>query len=201
MLDLIEAGLVTNSRKTLNRGRSVFCFAAGSKRLYSYLDKNPSLAGYPVDYTNNPALIAKQEKQVAINSALKIDLKSQVCSESVGFRQISGTGGQLEFSRGAYDSPGGHAFICLHSTYTDKTGKIHSRIVPGLEVGDTVTVPASDVSLVVTEYGVADLKGLTAWQRAQSLIGIAHPDFRTELKEQAVKLGIIPRGVQGCGWH
>ncbi|MBN1189163.1 MAG: butyryl-CoA:acetate CoA-transferase [Dehalococcoidales bacterium] len=196
-MELIEAGVITNQRKKQNPGKSVFCFAAGSRKFYDFIDHNPAMAGYPVDYTNSPYIIARQEKQVAINSALKIDLKGQVCSESVGFRQISGTGGQLEFTRGAYASPGGHAFICLHSTYTDKSGELFSRIVPALESGDTVTVPATDVSHVVTEYGAVNLKSRTAWQRAKLLISIAHPDFREQLEKEAIRLGLITRGSIG----
>jgi acyl-CoA hydrolase len=197
LMDLVQCGLVTNSKKVLNPGKSVFCFAAGSKHLYDFVNRNPAVAGYPVDYTNNPAIIAQQDKQVAINGALKVDLKGQVCSESIGFRQISGTGGQLEFTRGAFASRGGHAFICLHSTYVESQGRAHSRIVPVLEAGDTVTVPATDVSQVVTEYGAVNLKGQTAWQRAQSLISIAHPQFRAKLEEEAFRYGLITRGSRG----
>jgi acyl-CoA hydrolase len=197
MVDLIEAGIVTNQNKILNTGKSVFCFAAGSKRLYDFINRNPDVAGFPVDYTNNPMIISQQEKQVAINSALKIDLKGQVCSESIGFRQISGTGGQLEFTRGAYASHGGHSFICLHSTYRDKKGQDHSRIVPALTTGDTVTVPATDVSEVVTEYGSVHLKGKTSWQRAKLLISIAHPAFREKLEKEAENSGLITRGSRG----
>ena len=140
MMELIEAGVVTGRRKSLNPGKAVHCFAAGSEKLYKFMDRNPALAGFPVDYTNDPYIIAKNEKQVAINGTLRVDLRGQVCSESVGCRQISGTGGQLEFTRGAYLSPGGKAFICLHATRGD--GKPVSNIVPTLELGDMVTVPA-----------------------------------------------------------
>jgi acyl-CoA hydrolase len=118
-----------------------------------------------------------------------------VCSESVGCRQISGTGGQLEFTRGAYLSPGGKAFICLHAARRDKNGRMISNIVPTLELGDMVTVPASDVSHVVTEYGVVNLKGKSTWQRAKALISLAHPDFRDGLTEAACKANIITRGT------
>jgi len=194
MVSLMEAGIVTNSNKSMNQGKSVFCFAAGSRKLYEFINRNPSVAGFPVDYTNNPFVIAEQHKQVAINSALKVDLKGQVCSESIGYRQISGTGGQLEFTRGAYASPGGHAFICFHSTFTDKEGENHSRIVPWLDRGDTVTVTATDVSYLVTEYGAVNLKGLATWQRVKALISIAHPAFREELERQAFDCGLITRG-------
>jgi len=200
MMELIEAGVVTGARKTLNPGQAVHCFAAGSERLYKFMDRNPALAGFPVDYTNDPYTIARNENQIAINSALRIDLRGQVCSESVGTRQISGTGGQLEFTRGAYLAPGGQAFICLHATRPGKDGKQISNIVPILEPGDMVTVPASDVAQVVTEYGMVNLKGLSVWQRAKALISIAHPAFRDSLTEAAIAAGFITRGTIGLGW-
>jgi acyl-CoA hydrolase len=200
MMGLIEAGVVTGRRKTLEPGRAVHCFAAGSERLYKFMDRNPALAGFPVNYTNDPYVIAKNEKQIAINSTLRVDLRGQVCSESVGCRQISGTGGQLEFTRGAYLSKGGKAFICLHATRRDKDGQPASNIVPVLELGDMVTVPASDVSYVVTEYGMVNLKGKSVWQRAKALISIAHPAFRDKLTEQACAAGFITKGTLGVGW-
>jgi len=200
MMELIEAGVVTGKKKNINPGQAVHCFAAGSEKLYKFMDRNPVLAGFPVDYTNDPYVIAKNEKQIAINSSLRVDLRGQVCSESVGCRQISGTGGQLEFTRGAYMSPGGKAFICLHSTRQDKDGKPISNIVPVLELGDMVTVPASDVSYIVTEYGMVNLKGKSTWQRAKMLISIAHPDFRDELTGAARKANFITRGTMGIGW-
>ncbi len=200
MMELIEAGVVTGRKKSLNPGKAVHCFAAGSEKLYKFMNRNPVLAGFPVDYTNDPYIIARNEKQIAINSALRVDLRGQVCSESVGLRQISGTGGQLEFTRGAYMSPGGKAFICLHSTREDRNGKLISNIVITLELGDMVTVPASDVSLIVTEYGMVNLKGKSTWQRAKLLISIAHPDFRDELEEAARKANIITRGTAGLHW-
>jgi acyl-CoA hydrolase len=201
MMELIEAGVVNGSNKTLNTGKAVFCFAAGSEKLYNFMDKNPALAGFPVDYTNDPYTIAKNEKQIAINSTLRVDLRGQVCSESVGTRQISGTGGQLEFTRGAYMSKGGKAFICLHATREGKDGRPVSNIVPTLELGDMVTVPASDVSYIVTEYGMVNLKSKSVWQRAKALISIAHPSFRDGLTQQACDLGFITGGVRGAGWE
>jgi acyl-CoA hydrolase len=200
MMELIEAGVVTGRRKTLEPGRAVHCFAAGSERLYRFMDRNPALAGFPVDYTNDPYVIAKNEKQIAINGTLRVDLRGQVCSESVGCRQISGTGGQLEFTRGAYLSKGGKAFICLHAARPGFEGKLVSNIVPVLELGDMVTVPASDVSHVVTEYGMVNLKGKSVWQRAKALISIAHPAFRDRLTEEAFKAGFITKGTMGVGW-
>jgi acyl-CoA hydrolase len=201
MMELMQAGIVTGSKKSINKGRSVFCFAAGSEKLYKFMNRNPALAGFPVDYTNDPYIIAKNKKQIAINSTLRVDLRGQVCSESVGTRQISGTGGQLEFTRGAYMAEGGKAFICLHATREGKEGKPVSNIVPTLELGDMVTVPATDVSYVVTEYGTVNLKGLAVWQRAKALISIAHPDFRNTLTEAAIKAGFITRGTVGIGWE
>jgi acyl-CoA hydrolase len=134
---------------------------------------------------------------IAINSALKVDLRGQVCSESAGFYHISGTGGQLEFTRGAYMSPGGKAFICLHATHLNKDGRLASNIMPHLQLGDMVTVPASDVSYIVTEFGIVNLKGKTLWQRAKLLISIAHPDFRSELEEAACRVNLITKGTIG----
>jgi acyl-CoA hydrolase len=201
MMELIEAGVVTGKRKNLNKGKAVFCFAAGSQKLYKFMDKNPALAGFPVDYTNDPYTIAKNDRQIAINSALRIDLRGQVCSESVGTRQISGTGGQLEFTRGAYMSRDGKAFICLHATRLNPNGKMVSNIVPTLELGDMVTVPAADVSYVITEHGMVNLKGLSVWQRAKALISIAHPAFRDDLTKAAIKVGFITKGTIGLGWE
>jgi len=200
MMELIEAGVVTGSKKSLNPGKAVHCFAAGSEKLYKFMDRNPLLSGFPVDYTNDPYIIAKNDRQIAINSTLRVDLRGQVCSESVGTRQISGTGGQLEFTRGAYMAEGGKAFICLHATREGKDGQPISNIVPVLELGDMVTVPASDISYVVTEYGMVNLKGKSVWQRTKALISIAHPAFRDDLTKAAVKAGFITRGTIGVGW-
>jgi acyl-CoA hydrolase len=198
MMELIEAGVVNGSRKNLNPGKAVFSFASGTDKLYRFMDRNESLAGFPIDYSNGPYIIAQNKNMIAINSALRIDMKGQVCSESVGFRQISGTGGQLDFTRGAYMSDGGKAFICLHSTRLGKDGKVISNIVPALELGDMVTVPASEVSHVVTEYGVVNLKGKSTWQRAKLLISIAHPDFRAWLEEAAINACMITCGTINC---
>jgi acyl-CoA hydrolase len=197
MMELIEAGVITGKKKSLNPGRVVHCFAAGSEKLYKYMNRNPVLAGFPVDYTNDPYIIAQNNRQIAINSSLRVDLRGQVCSESVGTRQISGTGGQLEFTRGAYLSEGGKAFICLHAARQDNDGQLISNIVPTLILGDMVTVPASDVSYIVTEYGMVNLKGKSVWQRAKALISIAHPAFRDELEKAAREANFITRGTEG----
>lgn len=199
MMELIEAGVVTNRKKTLNPGKAVIACAMGSRKLYDYLDRNTMLAYFPADYTHNLQIIAQNYKQVAINSAIKVDLRGQVCSESVGYRQISATGGQLNFVRGAYMSPGGKAFICLYSAYRDKDGKLKSNLVPDLEPGDIVTVPRTDVSYIVTEFGVVNVKGKSSWQRAKLLISIAHPDFRDELEEAARRIDLITPGTRDLG--
>ncbi|VUT23551.1 MAG: butyryl-CoA:acetate CoA-transferase domain-containing protein [Candidatus Methanolliviera sp. GoM_oil] len=196
MADLIEEGVVTGKKKSLNPGKAVHCFAAGSRRMYDFMDHNISLAGFPVDYTNDPYIISQNEKQVAINSAIVVDLTGQVCSETAGYRHISGTGGQLDFTLGAYMSKGGKAFTCLHSTYKTKDGKMESRIVPCLKYGDAVTVPRSITSYVATEYGVVNLKGRSCGERAKLLISIAHPDFRDELEREAEEKNIIPKALR-----
>ncbi|MBI4284292.1 MAG: butyryl-CoA:acetate CoA-transferase [Chloroflexi bacterium] len=195
MVDLMESGVVTNRRKEVVPGKSVLGSAIGSRRLYDFINRNTAVAGYPFDFTHNLGILAQMKSFMAINSALKVDLKGQVCAESIGLRQISGTGGQLEWTRGAYLSPGGKAFICLHATRRNREGKLLSNILPVLESGDTVTVPATDTGYVVTEFGAVDLKGRTTWQRARLLISIAHPDFRSELEEAARRGNLITRGT------
>ncbi|MFC1872725.1 acetyl-CoA hydrolase/transferase family protein [Chloroflexota bacterium] len=195
MMEMMEAGVVTGAAKMIDRGKAVFCFAAGTRRLYEFLDHNLKVAGYPSDYTNNADIIRQNHGQIAINSALRVDLKGQVCSETVGARHISGTGGQLDFTRGAYLSPGGKGFICMHATRQDKSGNLISAIVPTLERGDTVTVPATDTFYIATEYGVVNLKGRTQWERARLLISVAHPDFRDELERAARQQNLIPKSI------
>jgi butyryl-CoA:acetate CoA-transferase len=189
-VDMYEAGRVTGKRKHLDKGKMVYTFAMGSRRLYDFLDNNPMCASYPVSYTNDPDNICKNDKVIAINNALEVDLFSQVASESSGARQISGTGGQLDFIFGAFKSEGGKGLICISSTYKKKDGTIGSRIVPTLSPGTIVTCPRSITHYVVTEFGYAQMKGKSTWQRAEALIGIAHPDFRDELVRQAQELNI-----------
>ncbi len=196
MMEMFEAGVITNRKKSLNPGKAVCTFVLGSRKLYDFVSHNSAIAGYPVDYTNDPHIIAQHAKQVCVNNAIEVDLQGQVSSESHGYRHISGTGGQLQFTRGGYDSPGGKAIICLTSTHKDKEAKVHSRIVLGFDPGTVVTVPRTDVSYVVTEFGVVNLKGKTVWERAKALISIAHPDFRAELAEEARRLNILPKGLR-----
>lgn len=188
MIDLMEAGVVNNKMKSAYKGKTVFGFAGGSRKLFDYLDHNPAFATCPVDYVNNPFVIAQNYKQFSLNSALRIDLAGQVNAESIGTVQVSGSGGQLDFTRGAYESPGGKAFIVFPSTYTDKQGQLHSNIVPLLGQGDIVTDPRNDVSYVGTEYGIVNLRTRSMWERVHLLTSIAHPKFRDELREEAMKL-------------
>lgn len=194
LVDLYEAGKVTGAHKRLNRYQMTFCFAAGSERQYRFIDRNPLCFAGPVDYTNLPHHIMQNPKAVAIVNAAEIDLSGQACSESAGIRQISGTGGQLQFIRGAYASAGGKAFLCLSSTY-ERNGRRRSRIVARIAESNIVTTPRTDVMYVVTEYGMVNLKGKSVAERAEALIGLAHPDFREELGRQAREYRLLPRAV------
>lgn len=185
IMEMYLAGKVSGSHKQIIRGKMVYTFAMGSQKLYKFLDKNPVCASYPASYTNSPDIIGQLDNFIAINTALEVDLYGQVSAESMGTRQISGTGGLLDFIEGAYKSNNGKGLICLPSIYTDGNGEIHSRIKPFLTPGTIVTVPRCVNSYVITEYGIAHLKGKSTWQRAEALINIAHPDFREELIRQA----------------
>jgi acyl-CoA hydrolase len=198
--ELYKAGRVTGAKKQLNPGKIIYTFALGSKSLYDTIDRNLDLQCYPVDYTNPPHIIMQNDKVVSINNTTQVDLQGQAASESDGHRHISGTGGQLQFVRGAYASKGGKSFICLSSTY-DKKGTPRSRIVLNLTPGNVVTTPRSDVMYVVTEYGMVNLKGKSVAERAKALISIAHPDFREELDKQAHDHGLVPRGVSFVRQH
>ncbi len=193
VLDLFRSGSITGARKKLNQGKIVGTFALGSRRLYEWLDRNPEVHFYPVDYTNLPHTIMQNDRVVSINCTTQIDLQGQAASESDGYRHISGTGGQLQFVRGAYGSKGGKSFICLTSTY-EKRGERRSRIVLNLTSGNIVTTPRTDIMYVVTEYGIVNLKGKSVAERAKALISIAHPDFRDHLERSAYEHRLIPRG-------
>jgi acyl-CoA hydrolase len=179
LIDLIEAGVVTNDLKEVHRGRTVTSFVAGSRRLFDFVRDNPSVEFHPCDRTNDTAIIRRNPKVVAINSALELDLSGQVCADSIGFRIYSGIGGQLDFMRAAALSPGGLPIIALPST---AAGGTVSRIVPALKQGAGVVTTRGHVHWVVTEYGAVDLFGRSLRERAEALIGIAHPDFRAELR-------------------
>ena len=193
IVDLYRAGRITGARKQLNPGRMVCTFALGAQYLYDFIDRNPEVEFHPVDYTNLPHMIMRNDKVVSINNTTQIDLQGQAASETDGFRHISGTGGQLQFVRGAYGSKGGKSFMCLASTY-EKKGERRSRIVTALTRGNVVTTPRTDMMYVVTEYGMVNLKGRSIAERARALISIAHPDFREELQRDAWEHRLIPRG-------
>ncbi|MDD5168775.1 MAG: acetyl-CoA hydrolase/transferase C-terminal domain-containing protein [Syntrophales bacterium] len=178
---MFNAGKMTGARKSIEPGKIVYTFALGTQILYDFVDDNPRCASYPVDYTNDPFIASKNDNLMSINNAIEVDLYGQVCAESAGIRQISGTGGQLDFVMAAYLSKGGKSFVCLPSSFKTKDGRTKSRIVPTLQVGGIVTDPRSVAHIIVTEYGKFNLKGKSTWQRAEGLIGIAHPDTREDL--------------------
>ncbi len=188
-MNLYYAGKLTNN-KNVDKGLTVYTSAVGSKALYDFIDDNPICCIAPVDYVNNVHTISSIDNFISINSCIGLDLYGQVCSESAGFRQVSGTGGQLDFVQGAFASKNGKSFMCTHSTRTDKDGKKHSLIHPTLPPGSIVTTPRAAVNYVVTEFGAVNLKGKSTWQRAELLISIAHPEFREELIKEAEKMGI-----------
>ncbi len=194
IVDLYKAGRVSGVRKNLDPQKIVFTFAVGSKYLYDTIDRNRDMMCVPVEHTNMPHIIMQNDNAVSINNTTQIDLQGQAASESDGHRHISGTGGQLQFVRGAYASKGGKSFICLASTY-EKKGVRKSRIVLDLTPGNIVTTPRSDVMYVVTEYGMVNLKGKSVAERANAIIGLAHPDFREGLERDAYEHRLIPRGV------
>jgi acyl-CoA hydrolase len=192
MVDLFEAGVITGKYKTLWPNKLVGTFALGTQKLYDFIDNNIAVEFQQGKVTNDPYVIAKNYKMVSINTALQVDLLGQVCSQSLGSYHFSGTGGQLDTHRGAQMSEGGRGIIALRSTA--KKGEI-STIVPQLSRGAEVTVPSQDVDTIVTEHGVAELRGRNVKERAEALINIAHPDFRAELREEVERLGIVPKLV------
>ena len=180
VVDLVEEGVINNAKKTLHRGKLVSTFIMGTRKVYNFIDNNPNVCLYPVDYVNDPWVIGQNDNMVSINSCIEVDLMGQVASETLGLKQFSGTGGQVDFVRGAALSKGGISIMAMPSTAAK--GKA-SRIVPLLAEGAAVTTPRNDVDYIVTEYGIAKMKGKTLRERAKNLIAIAHPDFRAGLEE------------------
>jgi acyl-CoA hydrolase len=193
LMKLYNAGLVTNRHKTINKGQIVYTIAAGSHELYEFVTSCKDMYGAPVDYVNDVYLIGSNDNVVSINSCLEFDLTGHVSAESIGTRQISGTGGQLDFIMGSYRSKGGKSIITCPSTYKKKDGSTASRIVPVLSPGVGVTDPRMCVHYFCTEYGITNVKGASMWERVERIIGIAHPDFRDDLTREAEKLGLWTR--------
>jgi len=181
VVELVESGVITCRKKNINKGKITIGFLMGTQRLYAFIDDNPMVSMHSIDYINDPRIIGQNDNLVSINSALQVDLQGQVCSESVGLKQFSGIGGQVDFVRGAAFSKGGRSILAFPSTAKNDT---ISKVVPFLTEGSAVTTSRTDADYIVTEYGVAKLKGNTLRERARQLIGIAHPDFREGLKEE-----------------
>jgi acetyl-CoA hydrolase len=188
VIDLVNAGVITSANKSLHPGKIIAGFMLGSKNLYEWADDNPLIEMHRTEYVNDPFVIAQNERMVAINSAIEVDLTGQVCADSIGPKLYSGVGGQLDFIYGASRSKGGVPVIALPSTTVLKDGKLVTRIAAMLKEGAGVVTSRNHVRYVVTEYGVADLYGKTIRQRASQLINIAHPDFRDDLEKQAKEL-------------
>ncbi len=188
VVDLVEKGVINGARKNLHPGKLVASFLMGTRKLYDFVHENPSVAMYPVDYTNDPYIIGQNDRVVSINSCLQVDLLGQVASDTIGPVQFSGVGGQVDFIRGAARSKGGKSILAFPSTAGG--GKV-SRIVPRLDPGAVVTTSRCDVHYIVTENGIADLRGKSVRERAQQLIAVAHPDFRETLNVEMDKLCIL----------
>lgn len=188
MIDLYEAGVITNRKKSIHKGKFIATMVLGSERLYSFIDGNPGVEILRGSYVNDPYVIAKNYKMVSINTSLEVDLTGQCCSESLGPMQFSGTGGQADTARGAQKSEGGKSIIALYSTtFNKKTNETISKIVPLLTQGAGVSLQRNDVDYIVTEYGAAHLRGRSIKERVNNLIAVAHPDFRKSLKQEAEK--------------
>jgi acetyl-CoA hydrolase len=188
VIDLVNEGILTNARKTLHPGKIVAGFVLGTKVLYEWVHDNPMIEMHPTEYVNDPFIIAQNEKMVAVNSAIEVDLTGQVCADSIGTKLYSGVGGQLDFIYGASRSKGGVPIIALPSTMTMKDGTVASKITPMLKMGAGVVTTRNHVRFVVTEHGIADLYGKTIRQRALALINVADPQFREDLMRQAKEL-------------
>jgi acyl-CoA hydrolase len=193
MVKMFNSGLVTGRYKTTDRLKMAFTFALGSKEMYDFMENNSVMASHCGRYTNNPEIVGLNDNLRSINNTLMVDLFGQACSESAGPRQISGTGGQVDFVMSAFKSNGGKSFLCLSSTYRDKEGNLKSRLMPMLPEGSIVTTPRTFVDYIVTENGIARLKGKSSWERAELLVGLAHEDFKDGLVSAAEKMKIWRR--------
>lgn len=192
-VEMWKNGCITGAKKEIDRKKIVCAFALGSPELYEFMDHNPMIACYSVDYTNNPNVIAQISNIISINGCLEADFYGQVTSEMQGARQITGTGGQWDFVLGAYHSRGGKSFLCMASTFTDKDGRLQSKIKPFLTPGAACTVSRQMTHYIVTEYGKALMKCQSIWKRTENIIAIAHPSFRDDLIKEANKLGFWKR--------
>ena len=188
-VDIAAKGKINGSKKNIDRYRQVFAFGAGTQKLYDYVNNNPEVMSATVDYTNDPRIIGQIDNFMSINNAVEVDLYGQVSAESSGYKQISGTGGQLDFVMGAYYSNGGKSFICLSSSF-GKPGEEQSRVVPTFAPGTIVTDTRTTTHWLVTEYGKVCMKGLNTWERAEAIISIAHPNFRDQLIKDAENMKI-----------
>jgi itaconate CoA-transferase len=188
MVDLIEKGVITGRKKTLHPGKHVFMVAQGTKKMYDFINDNPSMESYPASYTESPSVIAQNDNMISINTIIEVDLTGQCNAEFMAGSQFSGTGGQLDFVRGAFQSKGGKSIQAFYSTA--RKGKV-SRIVPRFEPGTVITIPRMDTHYLATEYGVINLKGKSTRERALDIISIAHPDFRDELLREAENMYLI----------
>jgi itaconate CoA-transferase len=188
MVDLIQQGVITGKKKTIHKEKHVFTTAGGTRRMYEFMDDNPSIESYPSSHICDPRIIAQNDRMISINSVLEVDLLGQVNAEYLSGSLFSGTGGQLDFVRGAFDSKGGMSILAFYSTA--KGGKI-SKIVPRLEAGAAITTPRADVHYLATEYGVRNLKGKDTRQRALAIIELAHPSYRDNLMQEADQMGLI----------
>ena len=191
VIDLVEAGVLTNARKSLNPGKIIIGFILGSQRLYKWVHDNPLCEFHRTEYVNDPFVIAQNDRMVAINSAIEVDLTGQVCADSIGPKFFSGVGGQMDFIYGASRSRGGVPIIAMLSTNTTRDGNLTSKIVPTLRPGAGVVTGRNHIHYVVTEYGIADLYGKSVRQRVKELVKVAHPDFRSDLEKQAKELNWI----------
>lgn len=192
-MDLFNAGKLTNKRKQIDIGKSIFTFALGSEKLYEFIDHNPSVNCLTVDYVNNPFVISRNDRVYSICSCIEVDMFGNVSSESVGYKQVSGTGGQWDYHYASMHSQGGKGFVCMPATRTDSKGKLHSNVVVNFKPGTQITIPGNTTNYVVTEYGIANLKITDTCTRVERLLAITHPDFQQDIIDAAEAANIFRR--------